>query len=191
MPEWLERFDAILGHYPHLVAALEAVSTFGAVVVSLTLAVLAHRGNRTKLRARLYVAQLFHEGIDHTNRPEYIALVITNTGMLPLRIPFAFFYWNVPFKRSVALIMPLDYFAGADPHLAARHYPIEIHPRTSETIYLSTSRAMRENFKQMRQSKTRAERFLSGFMQASQPDQCLSRRPTANSHSSVRDIVQP
>jgi hypothetical protein len=25
---------------------------------------------------------------------------------------------------------------------------------------------MRENFKQMRQSKTRAERFLSGFMQA-------------------------
>jgi len=163
---WPDRLEHFLGHYPHVVAGLEAVSTFAAVVVSLSLAALARRANQTKLRARLYVAQLLQQGTDPKNAPEYIALSITNTGILPLRIPFAFFYWKIPFRQSLSLITPLDYFQGADPHLPSRPYPIEIHPRTSQTMYLRTVRVARENFKEMRQGKNRAMRFLSGFMKA-------------------------
>lgn len=166
MAAWPERLEHFLSHYPHVVAGLEAVSTFAAVVVSLSLASLARRANQTRLRARLYVAQLIQQGIDPKNPPQYVALSITNTGMLPLRLSFAFFYWKIPFTRSLMLIKPLDYFPGADPHIPARPYPIEIHPRTSETIYVSTLRTMRKNFKQMRQCKTRARRFLSGLMKA-------------------------
>jgi hypothetical protein len=163
---WPDRLEHFLGHYPHVVAGLEAVSTFAAVVVSLSLAALARRANQTKLRARLYIAQLIQQGIDRRNPPEYIVLSITNTGILPLRIPFAFFYWKIPFRRSLMLIRPLDSFQGADPHLPSRPYPIEIRPRTSETIYLRTLHFARDNFKEMRQGKNRAMRFLSGFMKA-------------------------
>jgi hypothetical protein len=46
---WLHCLDQFLGHYPHIVAGLEAVSTFGVVVVSLCLAFAARRANKPGL----------------------------------------------------------------------------------------------------------------------------------------------
>jgi hypothetical protein len=51
MAGWAERLDQFLGSYPHLIAALEAVSTFAAVLVSLSLAVWSQRANRTQIKA--------------------------------------------------------------------------------------------------------------------------------------------
>ncbi len=146
MSAWLQALDDSLARYPHIVAAVEAFSTFAAVVVSLFLASLAQRANRTKLRASLFIAQLVQEGVDPNNPPAYMALSITNRGMMPLTIPFAFFYWRIPFQRQSMLISPLDYFAG-DRHVPARRYPVQIPPRSAERFYLSTGEVMKTSLR--------------------------------------------
>jgi hypothetical protein len=88
--QWLQRSEDFLGRYPHIVAALEAVSTFAAVVISLALAGMGQRANRTRLEADCFVGEVQSAGIDPQNPPRYVAISIRNTGLLPLRIPYAF-----------------------------------------------------------------------------------------------------
>lgn len=49
MAVWLDCLDQFLGHYPHVIAGLEAVSTFMAVVVALCLAFAARQANKPGL----------------------------------------------------------------------------------------------------------------------------------------------
>src|SRR5260221_5270400 len=91
MFEWIEQFCKA---HERTIAAIEAVSTFSAVVVSLALASMAQRANRTKLKAYLNRSFIMHSSIDPNNRPKYITVGITNTGVMPLRIPLASFHWR-------------------------------------------------------------------------------------------------
>jgi hypothetical protein len=50
MAAWPDRLNHFLGHYPHVIAALTAVSTLAAVIVSLCLAFAARRANKPGLR---------------------------------------------------------------------------------------------------------------------------------------------
>jgi hypothetical protein len=50
---WLQYFDNLLGRYSHIVSAVEAVSTLAAVIVSLGLALVAQRANRTTKLGKL------------------------------------------------------------------------------------------------------------------------------------------
>lgn len=52
MAALLDRFEHFLDHYPRIIAAVEAISTFAAVVVALWL---ARRGDPVRLRAVLSV----------------------------------------------------------------------------------------------------------------------------------------
>jgi hypothetical protein len=142
---WLKSIENFLSEYPHIVSAFGALSTFAAVVVSLMIALWAQRTNRTKLTARIYVADIVLQGVEPENSPQYITVSITNTGTMPLRIPFSFLYWKMPFQwRIVHLVVPLDSFGG-DRHIRQRSYPVSIEPRSNERFYVGTPELVRES----------------------------------------------
>ena len=81
-------------------ATIEAISTFAAVVVSLSLALAAQMANKTRLKASVSTSIITHSTQKGKNKPTYDVANITNTGIMPLSIPFSFFHWRAPFKRS-------------------------------------------------------------------------------------------
>jgi hypothetical protein len=133
MSAWLERFAEA---HQHTISALEAISTFAAVVVSLALALLAHRSSRTRIKALVGISFIAHRALEGKPKPEYVTVTITNVGQMPVTIPLAFFSWKIPFHREYWLITPWDY-AQHDPLVPQRTYPTEIKPRTSTTFFLS------------------------------------------------------
>lgn len=132
----LQELEEFFGAHQHTVAALEAVSTFAAVVVALVLSLVSQRANRTRIKASAASTIIMHETIEAPDYPGYVTVDITNNGILPVMIPLNFFHWRVPFKRGVWLVMPMDYSQG-DPWVPQKQYPVEIAPRSSQTFYLS------------------------------------------------------
>lgn len=159
MSEWLKYVEDVLARYPHIVSAVEAFSTFAAVVTSLSIALLSQRANRTKIRAYGSIGRLVGGGIDPAQAPRYLTVSVTNVGNTSLRLPFAFFNWRIPFHRGYATVNPLDYY-GQDRYIPRRQYPVSVESRTSETIYISTVDMMISNFAQMKQELPRFKRFL-------------------------------
>jgi hypothetical protein len=94
MLNWLEQFSE--GNQ-HTIAALGAISTFAAVVVSLVLASIAQRSSRTRIKARAAVSVIFHPMLEGRPKPQYVTVTITNVGLMPVMIPFSFFRWKLPF----------------------------------------------------------------------------------------------
>jgi hypothetical protein len=135
MAAWPERLDHFLGHYPHVIAGLEAISTFGAVAVSLSLAFAARRANNTRLRARVQRSVIVHSSLG-AQQPTYVTVSITNTGILPARIPLSFFAFRVPLKKTTWMMIVLDSFA-TDPLIPQKKYPVEISPRASQSFLLA------------------------------------------------------
>jgi hypothetical protein len=130
----LAGIEAFCAAHEHTISALEAISTFSAIVVSLWLAHRATVADRTRLVATLQIATLFHPMI--SPKPRFVVASITNAGNLPLQVPLGFFRWHVPTRRREWLILPVD-SAGIPGVLPQKSYPFEIKPRTSETFYLS------------------------------------------------------
>ncbi len=161
MAAWPERLEHFLGQYPHLIAGLEAISTFAAVVVSLSLASAARRANNTRLRARVQKSVLVSESLG-PQRPTYVTVNITNTGILPLRIPLSFFVLKVPFKRTNWLMMVLDSF-GTDRLIPQKRYPVEIAPRANGSFYVGEVATFRKSFQEMVMSTNGVTRFLFRF----------------------------
>jgi hypothetical protein len=124
--------EAFFAAHQHTVAALEAASTFAAVVVALALSLISKRANRTRIEARASVTQIVGGAI----YPTYVSVDITNVGLFAVTVPVAFFYWRVPFKRGWRLVQPLDYIQS-DPWVRRNSYPVEIRPRSSQTFVLS------------------------------------------------------
>jgi hypothetical protein len=165
MPEWLEHLDVILARYPHVVATLEAVSTFAAVVVSLALASAARRANKTWLKAWVNIKFIVHSTIDPQNRPIYLTATITNTGMMPLRLPFSFFHWQLPRQKNASwMVNPMDYY-GTDQWVPQQTYPIEIPPRATHECFISDIATFRQSFQEMaRQHRGWSGRILLRFV---------------------------
>src|SRR5262249_29044362 len=114
--------------YQHTFMALGALGTVAAVVTSLTLAMLAWRADRTRLKAQAHVG-LIASTIEKSVSP-FLSVRITNQGKWPLRITANFFFWKVPFKRGSRAVIPLD-LTGSPPLIPQKHYPTEISPRAS------------------------------------------------------------
>jgi hypothetical protein len=91
MLNWLEQFSEA---NQHTIAALGAVSTLAAVVVSLVLASIAQRSSRTRIKASASVRVIVHSTLEGKPKPEYVTVAITNVGLLPGIIPFSFFHWK-------------------------------------------------------------------------------------------------
>lgn len=144
-------FDAIeiwARDYQFSIAAISAISTALAVVVSLGIALHSARGTRTKLRAAINQSTIIHETIEDS--PLYITVSITNTGTFPLRIPRFYFFWKVPFQRHLFLITVMD--AGQhDPLVPVQQYPITLDPRTSASLFLSPYETFRTVIADMKQ----------------------------------------
>jgi len=130
----LSGIEAFCAAHEHTIGALESVSTFLAVAVSLWLAHRATVADRTQLKASLQVATLFHPTIKPS--PRFVVVSVTNVGRTPLQVTLGFFRWSIPLRREQSLILPID-SAGLLGVIPQKTYPIEILPRTSETFYLS------------------------------------------------------
>jgi hypothetical protein len=67
--------------HEHTMAALEAVSTFAAVVVALVLSLVSQKANRTRIKAVVSATIIMHESIEAPNYPSYVSVVVTNNGI--------------------------------------------------------------------------------------------------------------
>jgi hypothetical protein len=92
MAAWPDRLEHFLDHYPRIIAAVEATSTFAAVVVALYL---ARRSETLRLRALLSI------GLSTTDPTRFVILQISNIGVRAGALaPPPFFEWRVPFGRK-------------------------------------------------------------------------------------------
>jgi hypothetical protein len=122
--------------HEHTVAALEALSTFAVVLVSVTLALVSQRANRTKVKAFASISVMLHSTLEGKPKPTYMTVFIRNAGVMPATIPFSFFYWKAPFKTGGWTVNPWDYSAS-DEWVVQKRYPVEIKPRSSENFFLA------------------------------------------------------
>lgn len=91
MAAWLDRLEHFLGHYPRIIAAVEAISTLAAVVVALYL---ARRSETVRFTALLTI------GVSTTDPSWFVKLHINNIGIRSgVLAPPPFFEWRVPFRR--------------------------------------------------------------------------------------------
>lgn len=82
MLRWLDQFSEA---NQHTIAALGAVSTFAAVVVSLVLALIAQRSSRTRIIGRAELSFIYHPSLEGRPGPEYVTVSIRNVGLMPVR----------------------------------------------------------------------------------------------------------
>jgi hypothetical protein len=161
MLRWLEQLSEA---NQHTIAALGAISTLAAVVVSLVLALIAQRSNRTRINARATVSVMLHSTLEGRPKPKYVTVTITNVGLMPVMIPFSFFHWKMPFKGGSWMINPWDY-SQHDPWVPQRTYPAEIRPRGSATFFLSEIDRFRSTMAEMLQ-EVRHLRWRVRFIKA-------------------------
>jgi hypothetical protein len=161
--QWLEHLDTLLGKYSHIVAALEAFGTLAAVITSLALARLAQRANRTKLQATAFIGQIVPAATAQPP-PRYLTIVITNTGLFQLRIPYAFFSFKIPLRRALMAVLPLD--ASGDNYLPKRTYPVCLQPRTTEWFSVITEQKLNQAFAETWKDEPKWRKPLFRFMRA-------------------------
>jgi hypothetical protein len=173
---WLENYST---RHEHTISLLEAVSTTAAVIIALLSAASAKRASLPRLRAALSVIQVIYgDGRPLDETPSYIALHLTNVGNVPVRVGANCFGWRLRLKQSIWMPMILD--ASGDDHIPRRQYPIVLMPRTSETIYLTTLRALREAMPRILDTgrfgrKITAKFLLRGVVYADDGSQFLAR----------------
>jgi hypothetical protein len=98
--KWLEQFSEV---NQHTIAALGAISTSAAVVVSLVLALIAQRSSRTRINARAAVSVMIHSTLEGKPKPKYVTVAITNVGLMPAMIPLSFSTFRIsPLGRLIA-----------------------------------------------------------------------------------------
>lgn len=149
----------------HTIAALGVAGTFSAVHISLTVALLAQRSNRPRIRARVAINIILHSSIEGPDYPTYVTVDVTNVSLVPVSIPMSFFFWKIPFRRGLFLVMPLD-CAQADQWIAPKTYPVEIKPRTSVSFILSDIETFRKEVKDKLMGQTFLERLQFRFLRA-------------------------
>lgn len=128
------------------ISALSSVSTVAAVVISLIVAWHSAWSTSTRYKASVNVMEVWGGPYIDGPKPTFLALHITNKGVMPLRIPFSALYLRTPFKRSFLLLPPADSDAGGrsmDSILPGKTYPVEVAPRASASLYYADPEALR------------------------------------------------
>jgi hypothetical protein len=156
----LEFIEELCKRHEHTIAALEAVSTFSAVVVSLWL---ASRSSQTRLTA--YITKQIIIDATTTDRPEYLVAIITNTGVMTLYIPLSFLLWTRPYRKKAGWMLnfPLDYF-GTDKAIQQRQYPVKLEPKATHQVMISDIVTFRQVMQECLLSQTRIGRFIFRFV---------------------------
>jgi hypothetical protein len=90
--------------HQHTVAAAEAFGTVSAVVVSLLLALLAHRATKTRIRAALSMSVIGHSSLEGKEKPRYLTITIRNVGALPASIPLPILDGRYRLPESTGLL---------------------------------------------------------------------------------------
>ncbi len=109
----------------------------------------ADQKSRTQLTAFANLVFIVDDTVDPENPPTFLSVGITNTGIMPLRIPYSHFVWKNVFQwRGYMLIRPMD--GSPNEWFPQKHYPIEIAPRASETLYLSSETMFLDEAKRMK-----------------------------------------
>jgi hypothetical protein len=152
--------------YQYTIAALGVLGTFLAVTVSLVVALVSQRANRTRIGARVAVSVIMHDTIAEPDYPTYVTVDVTNLGIIPVVIPMSFFFWRLPFKHGFFLVTPMDY-SQEDPWVPQKRYPIEIKPRSSQSFYLSGIDVFCQEARDKFVGGTFFERLRSRFLRAS------------------------
>ena len=160
----MNEIEIFFKDHEHTVAALAAISTLAAVVVSLVVTYISQRSNRTRIKANVTVNLILHSSLEGKPQPEYICVSVTNLGIMPAAIQFAFFCWKLPFVRGSFLVNPLDFYG--DDWFQKRTYPIEIKPRSSVMVCLSEMGVFREMCRNNLIGNTFVSRFRFRFLRA-------------------------
>lgn len=121
-----EKIEQFLFGYQYTVATLGVLASFSVACISLWL---ARNQTKTKLKINLDICRL--DGSEDS----YIAVRIINKGLLPVRIPFGFFRWELLDKRTEFPI-PIDSCKGQN--IPRKQYPTTIQPKSSELFILNT-----------------------------------------------------
>lgn len=160
----LEAFEQFCRAHEKTIAFLEALSTLSAVIVSLIVAISAGRANKTRLKAWVDIRRIYHPTISPETRLRYITATITNTGILSLRVPFAFFHWQLPGQRnSSVMVNPLDAY-NADQWVPQRQYPVEVLPKTTHPFMVSDFATFQQTFSEMLREQSFIKRVLYRFV---------------------------
>ena len=102
----LETIEEFCKTHEHTIAAIEAISTLAAVIISLTLAHRATIANRTQLVARLMITTLSMPNSPVQVGPKFIVASIRNIGILPCQIQLGFLCWKPPFRGFIYELDP-------------------------------------------------------------------------------------
>ena len=158
----LEFIEELCKHHEHTISALEAVSTFSAVVVSLWL---ASRASQTRLTA--YITKQVIIDATTTERPEYLVAIITNTGVMTLYIPLSFLLWTRPYRKKTGWILnfPLDYY-GTDKAIQQHPYPVELKPKATHHVMISEIATYRHVMQECLLSQSRIGRLIFRFVRS-------------------------
>lgn len=160
----MNEIEIFFKDHQHTLAALAALSTLAAVVVSLVVTYISQRSNRTRIKANVTVNLILHSSLEGKPQPKYICVSVTNLGIMPATIQFAFFCWKLPFERGSFLVNPLDFYG--DDWFPKRTYPIEIKPRSSVMVCLSEISVFREMCRDKIIGNRVFNRFRFRFMRA-------------------------
>jgi hypothetical protein len=101
-----DTIESFFAAHQHTVEAIGAFSTLGAVIVSLILALFAHRRSLTRLRATASISRITHSSLSGQERRRYFTVAVRNVGSFPARLPLTYFRWKLPFADAVWFITP-------------------------------------------------------------------------------------
>ncbi|MGE5536320.1 MAG: hypothetical protein ACM3W7_12490 [Acidobacteriota bacterium] len=118
------------------IAALSALATFGAVLVSLAFGFFTLRSTRTRIKSTVAFSVVLHETLRGKPKPTYLTADIRNLGVMPVTIPLSFFRWKLPFDRGTYMVNPWDYLSH-DVWVSQKQYPFEIKPRAAQTFFIA------------------------------------------------------
>jgi hypothetical protein len=160
-----DQLETFSREHQYTISALGVVGTFCAVIVSLTVALIAQRSNRTQIMAYVSKSVIHHSTLEGKVKPTYVTVHIKNKGLLPVAIPFSFFHWRVPFRRDGWIVNPWDYSQGDD-WIPQRRYPFEIKARAAETFFLADIETFRSETQKLFAGNTFVERCGLHFLRA-------------------------
>jgi hypothetical protein len=138
----------------------QAAFTLIAVIVSLGIARSARKATNTRLRARLQTEVIKRNAL--SKYPTYVTISITNTGILPVRIPISYFQLKVPLRQKNWIIE----HSPNELLIPPRKFSVEILPHATEKFYPVEINSFRDTFHKIVRTAGWGTRFLFRFVKA-------------------------
>jgi hypothetical protein len=138
----------------------QAAFTLLAVIVSLGIARSARKATNTRLRVRLQTEVIKRDAL--SKYPTYVTISITNTGILPIRIPISYFQLKVPLRQENWIIE----HSPNELLIPPKQFPVEILPHATEKFYPVEINSFRYTFHEIVRATGWGTRILFRFVKA-------------------------